>query len=113
MKHFDLARYRNRLVAARTLRKRLCIGGEHLKELREIRLHHHENLLRFIGLVVQSDRDVTIVAEYTQRGSLADFIVREECMQKSDWAFRYSLLHDLFEVCHSFHLLSFQKMLRY
>ncbi|XP_055334434.1 atrial natriuretic peptide receptor 2-like [Paramacrobiotus metropolitanus] len=98
------AYYKNRHVATRIVRKKLSIHNEELLELRDVRVHHHDNLLRLYGVVIEPGQ-YTIVQEYSARGTLADFLVKDSSTQSSDWAFRYSLLHDLFEAVIYIHKL--------
>ncbi|XP_043212979.1 atrial natriuretic peptide receptor 2-like, partial [Amphibalanus amphitrite] len=72
--------------------KKIDINRELLMELKRMKDLHHDHLVRFIGMSIESPHQA-IFTEYCPKGSLQDILENEQI--KLDWMFRYSLMHDI------------------
>lgn len=74
--------------------KKLQINRELLVELKQMRECIHENLIKIIGICIDSP-NYCIVSELCSRGTLTDLLQNEKI--NIDWLFRYSMITDIVE----------------
>lgn len=85
--------YRGNIVAVKTIRKRSGdLTRDIRKELKLMREVHHENIIGFVGAIVEP-HTVTVLTTYCARGSLEDVLANEDL--SLDQMFVSSLVGDI------------------
>ncbi|XP_055346998.1 atrial natriuretic peptide receptor 1-like [Paramacrobiotus metropolitanus] len=85
--------WQGRPVMVRLCEKhRVHLDKRLLNEVKVVRNMIDDNLLRFIGAVLDPEH-LAVIGEYCSKGSLQDLLANESF--KLDWIFRYALINDI------------------
>ncbi|CAD5112905.1 DgyrCDS2112 [Dimorphilus gyrociliatus] len=91
----ETAKFKGNLVAIKSfpLEKKINITRSLRIEVKQRRLASHNNILKFIGTVLEPPTKAVLIHEYCKKGSLQDLLEQDNF--ELDWSFKYSLMNDI------------------
>ncbi|CAD5112906.1 DgyrCDS2113 [Dimorphilus gyrociliatus] len=91
----ETGRLRETIVAVKSvaLDRKLNITRKLRIEIKQRRLASHNNILKFIGVIVDPVSRSALIHEYCRKGSLQDLL--EDDNLELDWSFKYSMMNDI------------------
>lgn len=80
-------------IKAFPLEKKINISRALRIEVKQRRLASHNNILKFIGAILEPPSKAALIHEYCKKGSLQDLLEQDNF--ELDWSFKYSLMNDI------------------
>lgn len=91
----ETGKFRETIVAIKSvpLDRKLNINRKLRIEIKQRRLASHNNILKFIGVIIEPFSRTALIHDYCKKGSLQDLL--EDDNLELDWSFKYSMMNDI------------------